>query len=58
MPRVQGLKGQSKEQQSLTVDPEDRLVQDYLSRSALGVVLLDLKELYLTLRVFLRAEGL
>ena len=55
---VQGLKGQSKEQQGLIVDPEDKLVQDYLSRSALGVVLLDLKELYLTLRVFLRAEGL
>ena len=55
---VQGLKGQSEKQSSLTVDPEEGLVRDYLSRSAFGVVLLDLKNVYLTFCVFLRGEGL
>ena len=55
---VQAIKGDSKVQSGLTVDPEDGLVRDYLSRSALGVVLLDIKQVYLTFWVFLRAEGL
>ncbi len=55
---VQGLKGQSDKQSGLTVDPEERLVRDYLSHSALGVVLLDLKHVYLTFCVFVRGEGL
>ncbi len=55
---IQGLKGQSRKQKSQTVDPEDGLVDDYLSRSAVGVVILDFKHIWGTFRVFIYAQGL
>ncbi len=55
---IQGLKGQSRKQKSQTVDPEDRLVDDYLSRSAVGVAILDFRHIWGTFRVFIYAQGL
>ncbi len=55
---TQGLKGQPTKQASQAADPEELLVQEYLSRSPLGVVLCDLRQLRDTFRVFVRGEGL
>ncbi len=54
---VKSLKGQT-DRPRPEVNPEEQLVLDYLDRSALGVLLLDLRLMRDTAKVVFEARGL